>query len=66
MSITPALDVAIDLLDDLLDPEGSGHAIPQDLRTRAYVARGMLERARRRDLALWEVKQDEARKWLED
>jgi hypothetical protein len=66
MSITPALDVAIDLLDDLLDPEVCGHAIPQDLRTRAYVAREMLERSRRRDLALWQVKQDEAKKCLED
>jgi len=66
MSITPALDAAIDLLDDLLDPEGCGHTIPQDLRTRAYVAREMLERSRRRDLALWQVKQDEAKKCLED
>jgi hypothetical protein len=62
MSLTPALDVAIDLLDDLLDPDGSGHAIPQDLRTRAYVAREMLERSRRRELALWKVKLDEAEK----
>jgi hypothetical protein len=59
MSLTPALDAAIDLLNDLLDPDGSGHAIPQDLRTRAYVARAMLERSRRRDLALW---QDEVEK----
>lgn len=62
MSLTPALDAAIDLLNDLLDPEGSGHAIPQDLRTRAYVARAMLERVRRRELALWKVKLDEAEK----
>jgi hypothetical protein len=61
MSHTPALDVAIDLLNDLLDPDGSGHAIPQDLRTRAYVARAMLERSRRRDLAL---RQDEVEKCL--
>jgi len=62
MSLTPALDVAIDLLNDLLDPEGSGHAVPQELRTRAYVARDMLERSRRRDLAFWKVKLDEAKK----
>jgi hypothetical protein len=61
MSHTPALDAAIDLLNDLLDPDGSGHAIPQDLRTRAYVARAMLERSRRRDLAL---RQDEVEKCL--
>lgn len=62
MSITPALDVAIDLLDDLLDPESSGHAIPQDLRTKAYVARAMLERARRKELALWKIRLDEVKK----
>ena len=62
MSLTPALDAAIDLLNDLLDPEGSGHAVPQELRTRAYVARDMLERSRRRDLAFWKVKLDEAKK----
>ncbi len=62
MSLTPALDVGIDLLNDLLNPDGSGHAIPQDLRTRAYVARAMLERSRRRDLALWKVKLDEDEK----
>jgi hypothetical protein len=62
MSLTPALDAAIDLLNDFLDPEGSGHAVPQELRTRAYVARDMLERSRRRDLALWKVKLDEAKK----
>jgi hypothetical protein len=59
MSLTPALDAAIDLLTDLMDPDGSGHAIPQELRTRAYVARAMLERVRRRELALWKIKLDE-------
>ena len=62
MSLTPALDAAIELLNDLLDPEGSGHAIPQDLRTRAYVARVMLERVKRRELALWKVRLDEDEK----
>ena len=62
MSLTPALDAAIDLLNDLLNPDSSGHAIPQDLRTRAYVARTMLERVRRRELALWKVKLDEDEK----
>jgi hypothetical protein len=62
MSLTPALDAAIDLLTDLMDPDGSGHAIPQDLRTRAYVARAMLERVKRREMVLWKVKLDEAEK----
>jgi hypothetical protein len=62
MSLTPALDAAIELLNDLMDPDGSGHAIPQELRTRAYVARAMLERVKRRDLALWKVKLDEDEK----
>jgi hypothetical protein len=62
MSLTPALDVAIELLNDLLDPERSGHAISQELRTRAYVARSMLERVRIRELALWKVKLDEDEK----
>ena len=62
MSLTPALDAGIDLLTDLLDPEGCGHAIPQDLRTRAYVARAMLERVKRREMALWKIKLDEAEK----
>jgi|694.fasta_scaffold136512_2 hypothetical protein len=62
MSLTPALDAGIDLLNDLLDPEGSGHAIPQDLRSRAYVARAMLERVKRREMALWKIKLDEDEK----
>ncbi len=62
MSLTPALDAAIELLDDILNPEVSGHTIPQELRTRAYVARSMLERARRRELALWKIKLDEDEK----
>jgi hypothetical protein len=62
MSLTPTLDAAIELLDDLLNPDGYGHAIPQDLRTRAYVARSMLERVRRKELALWKIKLDKVEK----
>jgi hypothetical protein len=58
MSLTPAIDVALELLSDMLDPEKDGHAVSQELRTKAYVARDMLERARRRQLALWDVRMD--------
>lgn len=57
MSVTPAIDAAIELLDDILDPEVSGHSLPQDIRNRAYVAREMLERQRRRQMRLWERKE---------
>ena len=59
MSITPGLDAAIELLDDILDPEVSGHSLPQDIRNRAYVAREMLERQRRRQMRLWEQRECE-------
>ena len=59
MSITPGLDAAIELLDDILDPEVSGHALPQDILNRAYVAREMLERQRRRQMRLWEQRECE-------
>lgn len=44
----PALDAAIELLDDLLDPESDGHSVTQEFRTRAFVIRSMLERLRER------------------
>ena len=59
MSITPAIDAAIELFDDILDPEVSGHALPQDIRNRAYVAREMLDRQRRRQMRLWEQRECE-------
>jgi hypothetical protein len=51
----PAIDAAIDLLDDLLSPEAYGHALPQDAKTRAYVVRDMLLRLQRRQKALMEI-----------
>ena len=50
MSKVPALDAAIELMNDILHPEGLGHALPQEARTRAYVVRQMLERLRVREL----------------
>lgn len=56
MSSTPALDAAIELLDDILHPDGLGHAMPQEARTRAYVVREMLVRQRARTIQLLENK----------
>lgn len=56
MSRTPALDAAIDLMSDILHPEGMGHALPQEARTRAYVVRQMLERLRQKELIKLEEK----------
>lgn len=50
MSKVPALDAAIELMNEILHPEGLGHALPQEARTRAYVVRQMLERLRVREL----------------
>lgn len=56
MSRLPALDAAIDLMNDILHPEGLGHALPQEARTRAYVVRQMLERLRQKELIKLEEK----------
>lgn len=56
MSI-PALDAALELLDEICSPEIFGHAIPQDLRTRAYVIRSMLERMRHREIDEWKKRE---------
>ena len=40
----PALVAAIEFMDDLLSPEGYGHAIPNDAHARAFVVRAMLRR----------------------
>ena len=40
----PALVAAIEFMDDLLSPEGYGHAIPADAHARAFVVRAMLRR----------------------
>ena len=42
--LEPALEAAIELMDDLLSPEVYGHAIPKDAHTRALVVRIMLKR----------------------
>ena len=44
MSDEPALEAAIQFMDDLLSPECYGHAIPSDPHTRALVVRIMLKR----------------------
>lgn len=56
MSKVPALDAAIELMDDILHPEGLGHALPQEARTRAYVVRQMIERLRQREIVRLEKK----------
>ena len=52
MSRLPALDAAIDLMNDILHPEGLGHALSQEARIRAYVVRDMLMRYKNRQAAL--------------
>jgi hypothetical protein len=43
-----ALEACLDLVNDLLHPEVFGHAIPNDVKTRAFVVRTMLERLKAR------------------
>jgi hypothetical protein len=43
-----ALDACLDLVKDLLHPEVFGHAIPNDVKARAFVVRTMLERLKAR------------------
>jgi hypothetical protein len=43
-----ALDACLDLVKDLLHPEVFGHAIPNEVKTRAYVVKTMLERLKAR------------------
>jgi hypothetical protein len=43
-----ALDACLDLVNDLLHPEVFGHAIPNEVKSRAYVVRTMLERLKAR------------------
>ena len=42
--LKPALEAAIELMDDLLSPEMYGHAIPEDVHTRVFVVRSILRR----------------------
>ena len=46
--IPPALDVCLDLVRDLLHPEAFGHAMPDEVKSRAFVVRAMLERLKAR------------------
>ena len=43
-----ALEACLDLVNDLLHPEVFGHAIPNEVKTRAFVVRTMLERLKAR------------------
>ena len=43
-----ALEASLDLVNDLLHPEVYGHAIPTEVKTRAFVVKTMLERLKAR------------------
>ena len=43
-----ALDACLDLVNDLVHPEVFGQAIPNEVKTRAFVVRAMLERLKAR------------------
>ena len=46
--LTPAIDACLDLVKDLLRPEVYGHAIPDEVKARAFVVKTMLERLKAR------------------
>ena len=46
--LPPAIDACLDLVNDLLHPEVYGHAIPSEVKTRAFVVKTMLERLKAR------------------
>ena len=46
--LTPALEACLDLVNDMVHPEAFGHAIPDELKTRAFVIKTMLERLKAR------------------
>ena len=43
-----ALEACLDLVKDLLHPEVYGHAMPDEVKSRAFVVRSMLERLKAR------------------
>jgi hypothetical protein len=43
-----ALEACLDLVKDLLHPEVYGHAIPSEVKARAFVVKTMLERLKAR------------------
>jgi hypothetical protein len=46
--IPPALEACLDLVNDLVHPEAFGHAMPDEVKSRAFVVRSMLERLKAR------------------
>jgi hypothetical protein len=46
--LPPALNACLDLVNDLLHPEVYGHAIPSEVKARAFVVKTMLERLKAR------------------
>ena len=46
--LPPAIDACLDLVKDLLHPEVYGHAMPDEVKSRAFVVRAMLERLKAR------------------
>jgi len=46
--LPPALEASLDLVNDLLHPEVYGHAIPTEVKARAFVVKTMLERLKAR------------------
>jgi len=46
--LPPALDACLDLVKDLLHPEVFGHSVPNEVKTRAFVVKTMLERLKAR------------------
>jgi len=46
--LPPAIEACLDLVNDLLHPEVFGHAIPNEVKTRAFVVKTMLERLKAR------------------
>jgi hypothetical protein len=46
--LPPAIDACLDLVNDLLSPEVYGHAIPAEVKARAFVVKTMLERLKAR------------------
>jgi len=46
--LPPSIDASLDLVNDLLSPEVYGHAIPAEVKARAFVVKTMLERLKAR------------------
>jgi hypothetical protein len=46
--LPPAIEACLDLVNDLLHPEVFGHAMPDEVKARAFVVKTMLERLKAR------------------